>query len=432
LFRDGWKKRWLLLEAEKLFLFRSESELEHLEFIDLSAVHKVAPVENAFGTSLRDQFGFTIESSAGKHFFLADDHKAMWFWVTGIVKWVNHIARSYKGRTATNRVDLSDIQASRDAAEKDGKIELSHAVVKQLMRASGAEVGAPSPNLPPGKFIRSKSVNLRRSLGPDELPKSSKGDATSASPAPAPAPTPPTTPAAAVATPSKGVRFSEPAATPAATPTTDVLKAGPIETVMLRPKNETKLNESEADAAVEAMREKIEHILSGGERINLGEARAILLAARAVDEEHNPGARTPASAKSSLNSSSASAVTSDGAESDDSNNDAGSDVAKLQARLEAAERRVHAAEQKAIEGERRRTIVGRTWNERVVEMRRELELVAKAREQDTARWRRRTFDALLLAHAQPADADALFQRLLTEVSPEADVSEWHEWIAKNE
>ena len=154
LFRDGWKKRWLLLEAEKLFLFRGESELEHLEFIDLSAVNKVAPVENAFGTSQGDQFGFTIESASGKHFFLADDHKAMWFWVTGIVKWVNHIARAFK-RSATHRVDLTD----RDTAAHDGKIELSHAVVKQLMRASGAEIG--------GAFGGEKETGGGRESGSD-------------------------------------------------------------------------------------------------------------------------------------------------------------------------------------------------------------------------------------------------------------------------
>lgn len=440
LFRDGWKKRWLLLEAEKLFLFRGESELEHLEFIDLSAVNKVAPVENAFGTTQGDQFGFTIESATGKHFFLADDHKAMWFWVTGIVKWVNHIARAYKRSATTHRVDLTD----RDAAAHDGKIELSHAVVKQLMRASGAEIGgAASSSVPPGKFIRSKSVSLRRSLGPDELEgvpnKAKAADAAAAAAA-----------AGSPAAPAKGVRFAAPAAA-AAVAAGGEIKAGPIETVMLRPTNETKLNETDADAAVEAMRDKVEHILSAIERINLSEARAILLAARAVDEEHNPTARSAAAAASAAgaaappktprSSGDAPLPVDVGAEPDEQV----SDVEKLRARLAAAreqareaEQREKAGERKVVEGERRRTIVARTWNERLVEMRRELELVAKARENDIARWRRRTFDALLLAAAAatepplPAgEADTLFQRLLSEVSPEADVQEWSEWLQKN-
>ncbi len=432
LFRDGWKKRWLLLEAEKLFLFRGESELEHLEFIDLSAVNKVAPVENAFGTSQGDQFGFTIESASGKHFFLADDHKAMWFWVTGIVKWVNHIARAFK-RSATHRVDLTD----RDTAAHDGKIELSHAVVKQLMRASGAEIGgAASTSVPPGKFIRSKSVSLRRSLGPDELEgvpnKAKAADAAAAAAA-----------AAAGSPAAKGVRFAA-AAVAAAAAAPDVgegegaeIKAGPIETVMLRPKNEIKLNETDADAAVEAMREKVELILSAVERINLGEARAILLAARAVDEEHNPTARSAGVAPPKTPRSSGDAPLVDVGDEPD---EQVSDVAKLRARLAAArasareaEQREKAAERKVVEGERRRTIVARTWNEKLVEMRRELELVAKAREHDIGRWRRRTFDALLVAHGEAArgDADALFERLLSEVSPEADVQEWNEWLRKN-
>jgi hypothetical protein len=186
-----------------LFLFRSEQELEHLLFIDLSAVIKVAPVENAFGTSQADQFGFKIETSDAKHFFLADDHKAMWFWVTGIVKWVNHIARVYK-RSATNRVDLSDMQASRDAAAQHGKIEMSHAVVKQLMRDSGITdiSSAASPKLKPGKFIRSASVSLRRSLGPDELRDTSAGALAAAAADGA---------NAVPATPPNKVRFAEPA-----------------------------------------------------------------------------------------------------------------------------------------------------------------------------------------------------------------------------
>ena len=57
LFRDGWKRRWLLLEQDKLFIFRGESELEHLRFVDLSNVTKVAPVENAFGTDEADKCG---------------------------------------------------------------------------------------------------------------------------------------------------------------------------------------------------------------------------------------------------------------------------------------------------------------------------------------------------------------------------------------
>lgn len=447
-------------------MFRSEQELEHLLFIDLSAVVKVAPVENAFGTTQADQFGFKIETSDAKHFFLADDHKAMWFWVTGIVKWVNHIARAYK-RSGTHRVDLSDMQASRDANAQHGKIEMSHAVVKQLMRDSGITdiSSAASPKLAPGKFVRSASVSLRRSLGPDELRDTSPAALAAAANAPATpkvrfsdaaAITPSSALASSASTPIPTTTAAPVASTAAAAaaasntsipPTPEVLKAGPIEMVMLRPKNETKLSETDADAAVEAMREKVEHILSSVERINVEEARAILLAARAVDEEHNHG-RNGASLRATreiplTSSATLSIADVNGAADDDSAaaaaavaaaaDDMQTRLAAAQSKAKSAEQRALAAEHKVVEGERRRAVVTRTWNERLIEMRRELELVAKARENDTSRWRRRTFDAVLLSQPPTLDAavaDALFARLLTEVSPGAELSEWSEWIAK--
>lgn len=227
------------------------------------------------------------------------------------------------------------------------------------------------------------------------------------------------------------------------------MKAGPIEMVMLRPKNETKLSETDADAAVEAMREKVEHILSAVERINVEEARAILLAARAVDDEHNHG-RNGASLRATRDVPLTSSVTLPIADANGADDEAAAAAAPapaadaaaadVQARLAAAqskaksaEQRALAAEHKVVEGERRRAVVTRTWNERLIEMRRELELVAKARENDISRWRRRTFDAVLLAQPPALDAavaNALFERLLTEVSPEADLSEWSEWISK--
>ena len=99
----------------------------------------------------RRRFGFKIEmNDHKKFFFLADDHKAMWFWVTGIVKWVNHIARAFS-RRSTNRLDLG-------GAVPGGAntIELSDAAVRQLICEDDRTAQAATAR-----------VNLRRS---DDLP----------------------------------------------------------------------------------------------------------------------------------------------------------------------------------------------------------------------------------------------------------------------
>eukprot|EP00019_Armaparvus_languidus_P013720 CAMPEP_0168586176 /NCGR_PEP_ID=MMETSP0420-20121227/4131_1 /TAXON_ID=498008 /ORGANISM="Pessonella sp." /LENGTH=328 /DNA_ID=CAMNT_0008621223 /DNA_START=428 /DNA_END=1414 /DNA_ORIENTATION=- len=212
-----------------------------------------------------------------------------------------------------------------------------------------------------------------------------------------------------------------------------LLKAGPMEVVMLRPKNETSpINEK--NLAVEAMKEKLQILLPKAESIEFNEARAVLLAARAVDDEHGVERNadlpnldqfpTPRTQRRKDN------------EPDDDK----ADLNLLRNRLNDTREQLSAAvaalqitKKRVTEGERRRAFVSKVSDERVAGLRRELVAVATARKDDILRWRRRCFDAVLLSLDDSvknrfSDLDEIFELLQSDEVCESGAAEWREWI----
>jgi hypothetical protein len=214
----------MLIEADKLFIFNSENDLEHLEFIDLSKVETVQPVENAYGTTDEEMHGFKIETTdKKKHFFLANSNKAMWFWVSGIVKWVNHISRAFIGEKPAT-IDLQQLR--RASSVRGGATAATTAAAAAAATSSSANNDDAQQRAASANNAVTTVTTTSASGGKDEPSRTTPATASVRKTTT----TPSTITSATTVTSSSGGSARRVA-----------FKAGPMETVMLRPSDEVLL-----------------------------------------------------------------------------------------------------------------------------------------------------------------------------------------------